>query len=141
MAIDAIYLADTSAWHWASATPVKWRALLEKGQIATCGVVELEYLHSAASKKDLLSSRYERGLLARIPTDENVICRAEEVLIELGERQEMGHRSVRLPDLLIAAAAERAELAVLHYDADFDTIAKVTGQPVEWLAKKGSLKR
>jgi hypothetical protein len=28
---------------------------------------------------------------------------------------------------------------VLHYDEDYDRIAKVTGQPVEWVASKGSL--
>jgi len=49
------------------------------------------------------------------------------------------HRAVSLPDLLIAAAAERADLVVLHYDADYDFIASVTGQPVEWVAPKGSL--
>lgn len=33
-----------------------------------------------------------------------------------------------MPDLLIAAAAEELDLIVLHYDADFDRIASVTGQ-------------
>jgi hypothetical protein len=28
---------------------------------------------------------------------------------------------------------------VLHYDADFDTIAAVTRQQMEWVAPKGSL--
>ena len=45
----------------------------------------------------------------------------------------------RLPDLLIAAAAELAELPVLHYDRDFELIAEVTGQPVRALAPLGSL--
>ena len=43
------------------------------------------------------------------------------------------------PDLLIAAAAERAELAVLHYDRHFELIAEVTGQPVRALAPLGSI--
>jgi hypothetical protein len=30
-------------------------------------------------------------------------------------------------------------LSVLHYDADFDRIAAVTGQPHEWIVPKGSL--
>jgi predicted nucleic acid-binding protein len=42
-------------------------------------------------------------------------------------------------DLIIAAAAEAAELTVLHYDRDFDHIASVTGQPTEWIAHPGSL--
>jgi predicted nucleic acid-binding protein len=42
-------------------------------------------------------------------------------------------------DLVIAAAAEAAGLAVLHYDDDYDRIASVTRQPTEWVAPAGSL--
>jgi predicted nucleic acid-binding protein len=42
--------------------------------------------------------------------------------------------------LLIAAAAEAAGVTVLHYDEDYDRIAKVTGQPTRWLAPAGSLR-
>ena len=45
----------------------------------------------------------------------------------------------RLPDLIIAATAEEHGATVLHYDADYDRIAAVTGQPVEWVAPRGSL--
>jgi predicted nucleic acid-binding protein len=38
-----------------------------------------------------------------------------------------------VPDVLIAAIAERAGLIVLHQDKDFDLIAEVTGQPTERL--------
>jgi len=51
----------------------------------------------------------------------------------------MHHRRVKHFDLLIAAAAESARLTLLHYDADFDTIAAVTGQPIRWIAPRGSL--
>ncbi len=40
---------------------------------------------------------------------------------------------------MVAAAAERAELTVLHYDADFDLIATVTGQEMEWVTPRGSV--
>ena len=43
------------------------------------------------------------------------------------------HRAPSVPDLLIAAVAERSGLTVLHLDKDFDLIADVTGQPVETL--------
>lgn len=42
-------------------------------------------------------------------------------------------------DMMIAVAAERAGLTVLHYDKDFDLIAGVTGQSCEWVAPKGFL--
>lgn len=41
------------------------------------------------------------------------------------------HRHIRLPDLIIAATAELNQATVLHYDADYDRIAQVTGQAVE----------
>jgi hypothetical protein len=28
---------------------------------------------------------------------------------------------------------------VLHYDADFDLIAEVTGQPSEWIVPRGTI--
>jgi predicted nucleic acid-binding protein len=43
------------------------------------------------------------------------------------------HRTPSVPDLLIAAIAERAGLVVLHHDKDFDLIAQITGQPTERL--------
>jgi predicted nucleic acid-binding protein len=53
--------------------------------------------------------------------------------------KESQHRGFKLPALIIAATAELAGLTVMHYDEDYDRIAKITGQPVEWVAPKGSL--
>ncbi len=49
------------------------------------------------------------------------------------------HRHFRLPDLIIAATAELNGATVLHYDADYERIAAITGQPTEWAATRGSL--
>ena len=48
-------------------------------------------------------------------------------------------RGVKIADLLIAAAAEIADLVVLHYDRDFDRIAEITGQATEWIIPAGSV--
>jgi predicted nucleic acid-binding protein len=48
-------------------------------------------------------------------------------------------RSVKLPDLLIAACAERHALPIVHYDGDFDTIAAITGQAARWISPRGTL--
>jgi hypothetical protein len=48
-------------------------------------------------------------------------------------------RGRKVPELLIAAAAETEGLIVLHYDADFDRIADVTGQRSEWVVPGGSI--
>jgi len=48
-------------------------------------------------------------------------------------------RSASVPDLLVAAIAERLGLTVLHYDADFDYIGALTGQPMECVVPKGTI--
>jgi predicted nucleic acid-binding protein len=45
---------------------------------------------------------------------------------------------VSIPDLLIAATAERYALTVLHYDGDYERIAKLTGQAAEWIVPPGT---
>jgi len=45
---------------------------------------------------------------------------------------------VKIGDLIIAAAAERGGLVVLHYDRDVDRIADVTHQPMEWVVPAGT---
>ena len=53
--------------------------------------------------------------------------RAVEVQALLADR---GYRrAASIPDVLIAAAAEIADLTVLHSDKDFELIAELTGQP------------
>lgn len=56
-----------------------------------------------------------------------------------GELARLGQHRLPIPDLIVAAAAEAAGLTVLHYDADFDRIAAITGQPVEWVVPRGSV--
>jgi predicted nucleic acid-binding protein len=65
--------------------------------------------------------------------------RALDVFEVLARQGGTHHRRVQHPDLLIAAAAESADMPVLHYDSDFDVIAAITGQPTRWIAPRGSL--
>ena len=46
-------------------------------------------------------------------------------------------RSVRIPDLLIAAIEQQAGLPVVHFDEDYDRIAAITGQPTRSVAPRG----
>jgi len=57
--------------------------------------------------------------------------RAIEVQLLLADQGR--HRAPSIPDLLIAAIAERAGLTVLHFDKDYDLVAEITRQSVEWL--------
>lgn len=136
----ARYLADKSAIvHMKNeAVAERLTPLIVNGEVATCGVVELEVLYSARGERDLVAARARRGIAyARVPMSEADFVRAEVVMVRLAGRGQ--HRGASLPDLLIAAAAERAGLTVLHYDSDYDLIASVTGQRTEWIAPRGSL--
>jgi len=136
----ATYLADKSALVRMKAPQVAARLapLIQDGEVATCGVVELEVLYSARGEMDLIATRSRRAAaFPRIAMSEEDFNRAEDVMARLARKGH--HRAVSLPDLLIAAVAERSRLVILHYDADYDLIATVTGQGVEWVAPRGSL--
>lgn len=52
---------------------------------------------------------------------------------------ERGLRGRKVPDLLIAAAAESHTMTVVHYDGDFDHISTITGQPTTWVVPPGTI--
>jgi predicted nucleic acid-binding protein len=134
------YLADKSALTRRQTRP-EVRAALEpllvEGEIATCGVVDLEILYSATSPDGYRASARVLQSLPRIELDERSVQRALEVQAMLADRSQ--HRGVSLPDLLIAACAERVRLTVLHYDSDYERIAEVTSQPIRWVVPRGSV--
>jgi hypothetical protein len=43
------------------------------------------------------------------------------------------------PDLLIASVAEREQVTLLHYDGDYDLIAEITRQPMQWVVPRGTV--
>ena len=135
-------LADTSAWtnrDKAAAVDADFRARLEAGRIATCDMVKLELLRSTRDVHEFTSARDELEALWDISIGKRVWRRATDVFELLAARGPLHHRQVPLADLLIAAAAELAELPVCHYDAHFELIAAVTGQPLRAIAPLGSL--
>jgi len=134
------YLADKSALT-RQETRQEVRTALEPlfidGEIAICGIVDLEILYSATTPDGYRSAARVMQGMPRIGIDEACVRRALEVQAMLAERSQ--HRGVSLPDLLIAACAELAQLTVLHYDSDFDLIASMTDQPTHWVVPRGSV--
>ena len=100
-------------------------------------VIDLEVLFSARNHDDYMQIRARRALAYKsVPLTEAVFQRAIEVQSLLAAQ---GQHRLPIPDLIMAAAAESAKLTVMHYDADFDRIASVTGQSMEWVAPRGQL--
>lgn len=137
--MKARYLIDKSALARMPLEPVRSRLapILEAGEAATCALIDLEVLYSARNQEDYERIRQRRALAYEsVPTTEQVLRRALAVQGALARR---GHHRLPIPDLIIAATAESAGLIVLHYDRDYDLIAEVTGQPVEWVVPRGTV--
>jgi predicted nucleic acid-binding protein len=136
----ATHLLDKSAFQrWRQqAVAQRLDELHALGALATCSVIDLEILYSARSGDEHRSIRERRAATYDLlPLEQPTFERAIEVQAMLADRGQ--HRAAGIPDLLIAAAAERADLTVLHYDSDFDLISSVTGQATEWVVPRGSI--
>ena len=136
-------LADTSAWAWTRVIGGDLRRDFDNDlvdrQVAICDMVRLELLHSAQNANEFQALRHDLSALPDCPIRVEQWERALDVYEQLALQGGLHHRAVKHPDLLIAAAAESAGIAVLHYDEDYDRIAAITGQQARWLAPRGSL--
>ena len=135
-------LADTSAWTASARDPELRRTFdsaVARREVATCGAVAFELLHGARNATEFTAMRTGLDRLRQCPIGPREWRRALSISEVLAHQGGMHHRRVKHPDLLIAAAAESADMPLLHYDADFDVIAAITGQPTRWIAPRGSL--
>ncbi|MGH3016371.1 MAG: PIN domain nuclease [Gaiellaceae bacterium] len=133
----ALFLADTSAWHRSGQTEARWSSLLEDDALALCAPVTLELLYSARGPADYRTLAGVLGYLPTLPLDPRAETLAARTQRALAERSQ--HRGPSPVDLLVAAVAEAHGAVLLHYDRHFDLIVRVTDQPAEWLAPRGSL--
>ena len=136
----ATYLIDKSALARMDTSPAVCAVLdplLIGGEIATCGMSDLEILYSVRNPEEHASVATYLRALPRVQITESIVDRALDVQARLAQRSQ--HHGLRFPDLLIAACAESAGLTVMHYDADYERIAEVTGQPVQWVVPRGSV--
>jgi predicted nucleic acid-binding protein len=132
------HLIDTSALTRLGVASVRSAVehLVSAGSIARAGISDLEIGYSARNAREWDSLSRALGSFALIETDASHVQRAREVQRLLAGRSQRGRK---VPDLLVAAAAESAGLVVLHYDSDFDRIAAITGQPCKWVVPAGSI--
>lgn len=134
------YLIDTSAAVKATRNPGVAQRLTTIGRddryICTPVLIELGYSARNATDHGYRIGRLVAGShrLFFTPTVEQRAIEVQGLLAARGQ-----HRSAKLADLLIAALAEAKGLTVLHYDHDYDLIAGVTGQSMEWVVPKGSV--
>lgn len=132
------HLIDTSVLERVAAPAVRARveSLATAGDLGRATICDLEVGYSARSAAEWERLVASLDAFDRIETSSAHVSRALQVQRLLAARSQRGRK---LPDLLVAAAAEELSVAVLHYDADFDQIARITGQRCEWVVKAGSI--
>jgi predicted nucleic acid-binding protein len=140
MAAVATHLADTSALARLDrpAVAAVVGPLIEAGLVATCGVIEFELGWATRTSAEFDQIRADRDAgYEWLATHDEDWHRALEVQATLWRSGRV--RAVGFPDLLIAAVAEREHVTLLHYDSDYDLIAEVTTQPMEWVVTRGTV--
>jgi predicted nucleic acid-binding protein len=110
--------------------------LAAAGQLGRPGICDLEVGYSARNAEEWDQLVDALGAFDPVATTAAHVRRALQVQRLLAQRSQRGRK---IPDLLVAAAAEELDLPVLHYDADFDLIASVTGQPTQWIVPAGTV--
>ena len=111
----------------------EWSARISRGLIRLSTITRLELGYSARSG-DTGRRQFTLPPLSLMPIEyltPAIEDRAFQVQMLLADRGQ--HRAPSIPDLLIAATAEKTGLTVLAVDKDFDLIAAITGQPIDKL--------
>lgn len=130
------YLVDTSVLARLSKPTVRGSFTPLVSAVAICAPVAFELGYAARSADDYRQLADRLLAFPQMPTTEADHRRALEIQAVLADRND--HRSLPLVDALVAAIAEARNLTVLHYDADFVTIAEITGQPHRWIVDRGT---
>lgn len=135
-----LYLIDTSAQARYQHPAVRKviAGLIVDRAAATCVTVDLEAGYSGRDLTDVqLIAERRKSMYVVLPLSEVIAERARDVQVRMAARGH--HRAAGVIDLLTAAVAEHHGAVILHYDADFEHIAAVTGQPQVWIAPRGSI--
>lgn len=110
--------------------------LAHAGRLGRAGITDLEVGYGSRNSREWDQDMADLSVFELLETTSAHVRRARQVQRLLASNSQRGRK---VPDLLIAAAAEQAGLTLLHYDNDFEIIAKVTGQICRWVVPAGSI--
>ena len=132
------FLVDTSVLKRLRHSEVRGvvEPLAERAELGRPSICDLEVGYSARNAAEWDQLLTALDAFVSVETSAAHVARALQVQRLLAERSERGRK---IPDLLVAAAAEDLSISVLHYDSDFDVIADVTGQASQWVVPPGTI--
>lgn len=140
--LDGPALVDTGVWTWVRDRRFPQLAGWFNGEVAAgrvlvCDLVILELVRLAPNESRASDVAARLGAFESVPMGPTLWSRAREVQSLLAATGD--HRRVPPTDLLLAAAAEAAEVRLVHYDRDYERIAAVTSLHQAWLVPDGTL--
>ncbi len=110
---------------------------VRSGRVLVCDLVRLELVRLTPNQERAGELARRLAAFDTVPMPESLWSRAREVQLSMAVSGD--HRRVPPPDLLIAAAAELANVPMVHYDRDYERIAAITGQAHAWFVPDGAL--
>jgi predicted nucleic acid-binding protein len=140
--LDRPALFDTGVWTWARDRRhpqlAKWfNAQVAADRVLVCDLVILELARLAPNEERAREVTERLDAFQAVPMPAKLWTRARELQLLL--TADGDHRRVPPVDLLIAAAAEMAGVVLVHYDRDYERIAKISALEHRWLLPDGAL--
>ncbi len=140
--LDRPALFDTGAWTWVRdrrfpELATWFNAAVEAGLVLVCDLVILELTRLAPNEERAREVADRLAAFESIPMLPELWAQARRTQLALAASGD--HRRVPPADLLLAGAAEEADVTLVHYDRDYERIAAVTSLSHDWLAPDGAL--
>jgi predicted nucleic acid-binding protein len=141
-ALDRPALFDTGVWTWARDRRfprlASWfNAQVAAGRVLVCDLVILELTRLTPNQARAREVKARLDAFQSVPMPAELWARARELQLLLAANAD--HRRVPPADLLIGAAAEAANVPLVHYDRDYERLAKVGAFQHRWLLPAGTL--
>jgi predicted nucleic acid-binding protein len=114
-----------------------FNAEARSGRVLVCDLVVMELVRLAPNEARARELAERLAAFEALPMPESLWSRAREVQLAMAASGD--HRRVPPGDLVIAITAELADVPLVHYDRDYERIAKVTKQRHSWFVPDGTL--
>ena len=114
-----------------------FNAQAQAGRVLVCDLVALELVRMTPNESRARDVAARLDAFESVPMGTDLWSRARELQTLLSSDGD--HRRVPPVDLLIGAAAEQAGVPLVHYDRDYERLARVSALEQRWLVPDGTL--
>ena len=135
-------LFDPGAWTWARdrrfpELAAWFNAQVSEGRVLVCDLVVLELVRLTPNEARARDVTDRLEAFESVTMGSKLWARARELQASLADNGD--HRRVPPVDLLIGATAEQAGVPLIHYDRNYERLARVSSLQHHWLVPDGAL--